>query len=207
MNALLCEKNPWKPTTPHHCSECKNPRTPVPTRESPFCSVYITQTLHVCHMCLHWGGLRGQCRHIWHTWSVWVISISAVQIQSDEVQHFASDRRMNLLGGQCLGNLGLMFWHQVDQQTAGRSKSRSTHSGCAGALVFIKVHGATRRCTSVPIRAGAAERSSPLRWTGTPGLTRGDWEAFLRTGRSSLIFPDTPCMPYMPTLTPQTTPM
>ena len=24
------------------------------------------------HICLHWGGLGGQCRHIWHTWSVWV---------------------------------------------------------------------------------------------------------------------------------------
>ena len=31
----------------------------------------LNQTLHVCHICLHWGGLRGQCRHIWHTWSVW----------------------------------------------------------------------------------------------------------------------------------------
>ena len=28
------------------------------------------QTLHVCHICLHWGGFGGQCRHIWHTWSV-----------------------------------------------------------------------------------------------------------------------------------------
>ena len=26
-----------------------------------------SQTLHVCHLCLHWGGLGGQCRHIWHT--------------------------------------------------------------------------------------------------------------------------------------------
>ena len=32
----------------------------------------ISQTLHVCHVCLHWGGFGGQCRHIWHTWSVWV---------------------------------------------------------------------------------------------------------------------------------------
>ena len=24
-----------------------------------------TQTLHVCHICLHWGGLGGQCRHIY----------------------------------------------------------------------------------------------------------------------------------------------
>ena len=24
---------------------------------------------------LHWGGLGGQCRHIWHTWSVWGIKI------------------------------------------------------------------------------------------------------------------------------------
>ena len=30
-----------------------------------------TQTLHVCHICLHWGGFGGQCKHIWHTWSVW----------------------------------------------------------------------------------------------------------------------------------------
>ena len=32
------------------------------------------QTLHVYHIyiyiCLHWGGLGGQCRHVWHTWSV-----------------------------------------------------------------------------------------------------------------------------------------
>ena len=26
-----------------------------------------------CHICLHWGGFGGQCRHILHTWSVWVI--------------------------------------------------------------------------------------------------------------------------------------
>ena len=34
---------------------------------------YSTQTLHVWHICLHWGGLRGQSRHIlvWYTWSVW----------------------------------------------------------------------------------------------------------------------------------------
>ena len=37
---------------------------------------YLAQTLHVCHICLHWGGLRGQCRHIWHTWSVWVVHLS-----------------------------------------------------------------------------------------------------------------------------------
>ena len=30
-----------------------------------------SQTLHVWYIYLHWGGLRGQCRHIWHTWSVW----------------------------------------------------------------------------------------------------------------------------------------
>ena len=30
-----------------------------------------TQTLHVWYIYLHWGGFGGQCRHIWHTWSVW----------------------------------------------------------------------------------------------------------------------------------------
>ena len=25
------------------------------------------------YMPISWGGLRGQCRHIWHTWSVWVM--------------------------------------------------------------------------------------------------------------------------------------
>ena len=25
----------------------------------------ISQTLHVWHICIHWGGLRGQCRHIY----------------------------------------------------------------------------------------------------------------------------------------------
>ena len=26
-------------------------------------------------MPLHWGGFGGQCRHIWHTWSVWAIGL------------------------------------------------------------------------------------------------------------------------------------
>ena len=26
-----------------------------------------SQTLHACHICLHWGGSRGQCRHIWQS--------------------------------------------------------------------------------------------------------------------------------------------
>ena len=38
---------------------------------SEFSQWIHTHTLHVCHICLHWGGFRGQCRHIWHTWSVW----------------------------------------------------------------------------------------------------------------------------------------
>ena len=25
------------------------------------CGYKISQTLHVCHICLHWGGFRGQC--------------------------------------------------------------------------------------------------------------------------------------------------
>ena len=43
---------------------------------------YHTQTLHVCHICLHWGGLRGQCRHIWHTWSVWDIYAQTLHVMS-----------------------------------------------------------------------------------------------------------------------------
>ena len=39
------------------------------------CVHVFSQTLHVCHICLHWGGLRGQCRHIWHKWSVWVLFV------------------------------------------------------------------------------------------------------------------------------------
>ena len=37
-------------------------------------NLQLSQTLHVCHICLHWGGFGGQCRHICHTWSVWVFS-------------------------------------------------------------------------------------------------------------------------------------
>ena len=29
---------------------------------------------HICRICLHWGGLGGQCRHIWHTWKVFGFS-------------------------------------------------------------------------------------------------------------------------------------
>ena len=36
----------------------------------------LAQTLHVCHVCLHWGGLGVNvgilCIYIYHTWSVWV---------------------------------------------------------------------------------------------------------------------------------------
>ena len=32
----------------------------------------IPDTPCMVYICLHWGGLRGQCRHIWHIWSVWV---------------------------------------------------------------------------------------------------------------------------------------
>ena len=40
----------------------------------------IPQTLHVwyIYICLHWGGLRGQCRHIWRTWSVWVLELDGI---------------------------------------------------------------------------------------------------------------------------------
>ena len=31
----------------------------------------LSQTLHVWYIYLHWGGLGGQCRHLWHTWSAW----------------------------------------------------------------------------------------------------------------------------------------
>ena len=27
------------------------------------------------NICLHWGGLGGECRHIWHTWSVWDLDL------------------------------------------------------------------------------------------------------------------------------------
>ena len=27
----------------------------------------LSHRLHVCHICLHWCGLRGQCRHLWQS--------------------------------------------------------------------------------------------------------------------------------------------
>ena len=30
----------------------------------------LSQTLHVWYIYLHWGGLRGQCRHIWQSHGV-----------------------------------------------------------------------------------------------------------------------------------------
>ena len=29
---------------------------------------------------LRWGGLRGQCRHIWHAWSVWDIVMNSAML-------------------------------------------------------------------------------------------------------------------------------
>ena len=44
-----------------------------------------SQTLHVWHICLHWGGFGGQCRHIWHTWSVWVF-VASCSVRSEGLQ-------------------------------------------------------------------------------------------------------------------------
>ena len=33
-------------------------------------AVFLSQTLHVCHIYLHRGGLGGQCRHIWQSHGV-----------------------------------------------------------------------------------------------------------------------------------------
>ena len=38
------------------------------SRESAGFWIRKTQTLHVCHICLHWGGLGGQC--VWEIFSL-----------------------------------------------------------------------------------------------------------------------------------------
>ena len=35
-----------------------------------------SQTLHVWYIYLHWGDLGGQCRDIFHTWSVWGLFVA-----------------------------------------------------------------------------------------------------------------------------------
>ena len=49
-------------------------------REHDIITKYNIYPDTVCHICLHWGGFRGQCRHIFHTWSVWdiVLNISGL---------------------------------------------------------------------------------------------------------------------------------
>ena len=38
--------------------------------------LYPKHSMGLPYICLHWGGFGGQCRHIRHTWSVWVCVIS-----------------------------------------------------------------------------------------------------------------------------------
>ena len=53
-------------------------RVLMPQARRFYTYIAITQTLHVWYIYIHWRGLRGQCRHIWQTWSVWVILIGLV---------------------------------------------------------------------------------------------------------------------------------
>ena len=34
---------------------------------------HLPNTPWEVYMPISWGGLGGQCKHIWHTWSVWVL--------------------------------------------------------------------------------------------------------------------------------------
>ena len=62
------------------------------SRTGPDRSAHDSQTLHVCHICLHWGALRGQCRQIWHTWSVWDWYVDVRRV-SDQLQYNEVDAR------------------------------------------------------------------------------------------------------------------
>ena len=74
-----------------------------------------TQTLHVRYICLHWGGLSGQCRHIWHTWSVWDILFCHHKLM---VSHHTFEK-VPLTGLKCgmSINKGSMFQHADSSQT------------------------------------------------------------------------------------------
>ena len=53
---------------------------PFPRDSCDFAAIIVRKTTYPdtpwdCHICLHWGGLGGQCRDIWHTWSFWDIYI------------------------------------------------------------------------------------------------------------------------------------
>ena len=50
-----------------------------------------------CMPCLHWGGL-GQCRHIWHTWSVWVWEEMANKTQHIAGVGLAKQKMWEVLG-------------------------------------------------------------------------------------------------------------
>ena len=48
--------------------ECSGPRDQAELEHVPKYSMGLP------YMPISWGGLRGQCRHIWQTWSVWGVS-------------------------------------------------------------------------------------------------------------------------------------
>ena len=41
------------------------------------------------NMPISWRGLRGQCRHIWHTWSVWDLVFRTCQ-NNESMKHGAA---------------------------------------------------------------------------------------------------------------------
>ena len=38
--------------------------------------MWATQMLHVWNIYLHLGNFRGKCRYVFHTWSIWDISVN-----------------------------------------------------------------------------------------------------------------------------------
>ena len=46
--------------------------------------IYIPDTTHgtAIGLPISWGGLGGQCRHIWHTWSVWVYIYTYIYVRN-----------------------------------------------------------------------------------------------------------------------------
>ena len=60
----------------HHCRHATYlpPKTPtLKERKGTLAPTYPRHSMGLAYLPISWGGFGGQCRHIWHTWSVWVL--------------------------------------------------------------------------------------------------------------------------------------
>ena len=68
-----------------------------------FITSHTPDTPCMPYISLHWGGLRAQCRHIFHTWSVWDTALCRTRGGCCEFIHFSRGWMLSSPGDEFCG--------------------------------------------------------------------------------------------------------